>query len=233
MKRFFLIVLFAFFSTAYASPDEPKENIDYVLLKTPLPVENPKKVEVIEFFGYYCPHCYSLDQTMVQWKEKHLNDVTFKRVHVKFNDYMQGQQKIFYTLSSLGKLSNPLHHALFHAVQTKRIDFNNEKTRLALAKELGIDQQTFLKTYESDAVATSCQNAETLQEIFQFEGVPCLIVDGKYLTSLSIVAEGNQFAGTEEEAQQLMLKIIDHLIDRELKNRPKEAKITKKSLKSR
>ena len=38
-----------------------QEGKEYARLKNPLPVETGKKIEVIEFFSYGCPHCADLE----------------------------------------------------------------------------------------------------------------------------------------------------------------------------
>ena len=42
---------------AFAQTAAPQEGKDYTRLANPVPVETGKKIEVIEFFSYGCPHC--------------------------------------------------------------------------------------------------------------------------------------------------------------------------------
>ena len=42
---------------AIAAPNTPKAGVEYKVLGKPQPTEAGKKIEVIEFFGYFCPHC--------------------------------------------------------------------------------------------------------------------------------------------------------------------------------
>jgi len=54
--RFALIAATMVASTAFASPADPKNGVDYQTLTAPQPVQAAgKKVEVIEFFAYHCP----------------------------------------------------------------------------------------------------------------------------------------------------------------------------------
>jgi len=41
-------------TAAYGQPEPDK---DYQTIKTPQATADPKKIEVIEFFSYACPHC--------------------------------------------------------------------------------------------------------------------------------------------------------------------------------
>ena len=41
----------------------PQEGRDYKRVETPVPVPEGK-VEVVEFFGYWCPHCNAFEPTL-------------------------------------------------------------------------------------------------------------------------------------------------------------------------
>ena len=46
-------------ATASASSTNPENGKEYKVLARPQPAEMGKKVEVIEFFGYFCPKIHS------------------------------------------------------------------------------------------------------------------------------------------------------------------------------
>ena len=83
--------------TAFASPANPQKNVDYQVLKVPQPTNTGNKIEVIEFFGYFCPHCYAFDTTLTNWARKQKKNIVFKRVAVKFGESMEPHQRMFYT----------------------------------------------------------------------------------------------------------------------------------------
>ena len=218
--RFFLAICFTLTaSLAIASPDNPKNGVDYLTLEKPLPTDASKKVEVIEFFGYFCSHCYSFDSALVKWMNKHNHDVAFKRVHINFSDNMALQQRLFYTLSAMGKMTNSLHHNIFDAIQVKRTRLRNETQMADYAQKIGIDRNKFLEMYRSFTVQSLCDGAVQMQSAYQIDSVPTIVIDGKYMTSLAIVSEGNNFSGTEEQAQIMTMQVMDHLVARVLKNR--------------
>ena len=69
--RFAVAALGLVASTAFASPADPKLGTDYVQLASPQPVQAVgKKVEVIEFFMYHCPHCNVLEPFLAEWVKK-------------------------------------------------------------------------------------------------------------------------------------------------------------------
>ena len=52
------------FAAAGAIAQQP-----YKLLDPPQPTEASGKIEVIEFFWYGCPHCYSLEPNVAAWSK--------------------------------------------------------------------------------------------------------------------------------------------------------------------
>ena len=54
--------------------------LPYKVLEQPQPTDGGGKIEVIEFFWYGCPHCYSLEPFVNSWAKSVPKDVVFKRV---------------------------------------------------------------------------------------------------------------------------------------------------------
>lgn len=51
-------------SSAPAAPAELNEGVNYTVLSTPIPQQQAGKIEVLEFFGYFCPHCAHLEPVL-------------------------------------------------------------------------------------------------------------------------------------------------------------------------
>src|SRR5438309_7337673 len=104
MKRFMVYVLcmLAALALASAGAAEVTEGKDYARLKNAQPVETGKKIEVIEFFSYGCPHCNDLEPILDAWVAKLPPDVQFRRVPVMFQERWQALARIYYTLDAMG-----------------------------------------------------------------------------------------------------------------------------------
>src|SRR4029077_14890089 len=89
--------------SAAAQTAEPQEGREYLRLKNPQPVETGKKIEVIEFFSYGCPHCGGFEPILQAWIKSAPADVQFRRVPVMFQDRWVPLAKIYYTLEALGE----------------------------------------------------------------------------------------------------------------------------------
>ncbi|MBO4790615.1 MAG: thiol:disulfide interchange protein DsbA/DsbL [Oxalobacter sp.] len=227
MKAFLrqLVVLLVFglaAVTAFAKPSNPQLNVDYQMLAVPQDAEAGKKVEIIEFFGYFCGHCYQLDLPITNWARQNKNRVLFRRVHVKFGDGMAMQQRMFYTLAAMGELTNGMHHKIFKAMQEQRYPFRTDVQVFRWIEENGIDRPKFVEMFNSFYVDALCQQGVGYLDTYKVDGVPMVVVDGRFVTSPAIISEGNKTEMTEQEAINGTLKVLDNLVNRALQERVKK-----------
>ena len=212
-SRWIAVMLLGFMTfSAFASPSAPVKNVDYQVLSTPQPVDTGNKVEVIEFFGYFCPHCYAFDTSLTNWARKHKKDVVFKRVVVKFSESMALHQKLFYTLSAMDVLTNELHHKIFDAIQVQHVSLRTDEQIFDFIEQNGIDRKKFMDMYQSFYVQVLCNKAVEMQSSYEIEGVPMIAINGKYLTSPAIVSSGNNMDLSEAEMHQQTRKVMDALV---------------------
>ena len=62
------VLLAAFVSVGAPAIAQPLvSGKDYRALQPAQPVDNPKRIEVIEFFWYGCPHCADLQPALKAW----------------------------------------------------------------------------------------------------------------------------------------------------------------------
>ena len=216
-------------TAAFASPANPQKNVDYQVLKVPQPTNTGNKIEVIEFFGYFCPHCYAFDTTLTNWARQQKKNIVFKRVAVKFSESMEPHQRMFYTLSAMDELTNELHHKIFEAVQVQRVNLRTDEQIFDFVEKHGIDRKKFAEMYKSFYVKMLGNKAVEMQSTYEIEGVPMIIIDGKYLTSPAIVSSGNQMDLTEQEMHVQTLKVMDALVAKAQKEKAAARKGSKKA----
>lgn len=179
--------------TAGASPANPVNGVDYRTLDKAQPTDSGKKVEVIEFFWYACPHCNAFEPSLEAWVKKEGSNIVFKRVPVAFRDSFIPQQKLYYTLEAMGKLEE-LHPKIFHAIHSERKSLDTDAAITDFVVKQGIDKNKFLELYNSFGVQTKVRRARQLQVDYNIDGVPTVAINGRYMTSPSIVGAsiGNQ-----------------------------------------
>ncbi len=153
---------------------------DYLEISPHLAVDVPKgKVEVIEFFGYFCPHCNVFEPMLAQWLKKIPPYIVFKRVPVAFDSRAKAMQQLYYTLEAMGKVES--HHTqVVAAVHVKKMKPLSDQEVMDWAKTSGLDFATFKKTYESFSVAGKPARASQLVNAFQVSGVPYFGIQGRY-----------------------------------------------------
>lgn len=167
---------------ALAQFKKPVAGTDYQVLDVRAPVEAPAgKIEVVEFFWYNCPHCNAFELTLVDWVKKLPRDIAFRRVPVAFNDTFVPQQKLFYTLESLGLLDK-LHAKVFAAIHVEKLNLSKAEAIVEWVGKNGVDQAKFVKEYNSFGVFTKAQKGSQLQNAYKVEGVPALGVAGRFYT---------------------------------------------------
>ena len=188
---------------ARAQGATPVEGKDFVRLPTPAPVAAPAgKVEVVEFFSYGCPHCYSFEPLLEPWIKKLPADVAFRRVPAAFNASWEGLAKIYYALEATGQVE-AMHKRIFAAIHVQRQKLDKEADIAAFVKSAGGDDAKFLDAFKSFGVATKLRQGKQLAEAYKIDGVPTLGIHGRWFTAGSL-------AGTHERA----LAVADQLIVR-------------------
>jgi len=161
----------------------------------------PGQVEILEVFWLGCPHCYSLEPRIQNWKKNKPAYVKFVGEHVMWGPAHRSHARLFYTLQVLGK-SDELVPKAFEEIHHKgnmlvaADDSQSQRLQLAFAKANGISEADFKREYNGFAVNTRLQRAEEIMRRYKVESVPYFVINGKYHTDVSM-------AGGEEQLIQL------------------------------
>jgi len=209
-RAFTLLTLLCLSGLVGAQSQKIEEGFDYRILPIAQPVETKGKVEVIEFFWYGCPHCYDFEPELTSWMKRQPKDVAFRRVPVAFRDDFMPHSQLFYALEALGK-GDALNEKVMYAMHKENKRLLTESEIADWVASQGIDRNTFLATYRSFAVASKARAAKQLAEAYRIDGVPTIVMQGKYVTSPSI-------AGTKAKA----IAVMDYLEEKIRKNKYKQ-----------
>jgi thiol:disulfide interchange protein DsbA len=196
---------------ATASPAAPINGVEYQTLATAQPTDTGKKIEVIEFFAYYCPHCNSLEPLLAAWVKKQGDNIVFKRVHVPRDPSVLPQQRLFFTLEAMGLL-NQHHKNVFDAMHVERNRLNRDEQVFDWAAAQGIDRQKFIDTYRSFGVQAKVKRADGMMDSYKIESWPTIIVDGRFQASPHLASAGMQGNPSEPELHAAALQVMDFLV---------------------
>ncbi|MFS2026613.1 MULTISPECIES: thiol:disulfide interchange protein DsbA/DsbL [Massilia] len=185
--RFALLATVLAASTAFASPTDPKSGVEYVTLAQPQPVQaTGKKVEVIEFFMYHCPHCNALEPQLEQWVKKQGDNIVFKRVHLPSSGPNDPEAHLRLTLEALGK-AEEFQPKVFKAWHVDRLRLNTDAAIIDWASKNGLDRNKFLDAWNSFGVTTKLRRLPQITSDYKVDSVPTIVIDGKYQTSPALV----------------------------------------------
>jgi thiol:disulfide interchange protein DsbA len=155
----------------------------YTELKPPQPTEaDAKKIEVVEFFWYGCPHCYNLEPYLERWQKTLPPDVQFRRVPAVFNQRWGHDAAIYYTFEALG-LVDKLHRPFFDAIHRDRLDSANEQAMSQWLQKQGVDPKKFMETMKSFSVQSKTRRAVQVTTGYKIDGTPAMAVQGRYTVS--------------------------------------------------
>jgi thiol:disulfide interchange protein DsbA len=164
----------------HATAADLEEGKDFKRLAKPQPVETGKKIEVIEFFSFSCPHCKDLEPFLTQWIKKLPPDVQLRRIPVQFQPAWIGTSKVWFTLEGLGK--EDLAPVVFKAIHEQNLRLDQEKPFFDWAEKQGLDRKKVEEMYGSFTVNSKVSRAKAQAQTYNIQSVPSFIVDGKYTT---------------------------------------------------
>lgn len=184
-----------------ASGEGYKSGRDYLTLARPAPTQAKLgQLEVVEFFWYNCPHCNEFEPMLEGWSRRLPKGVVLRRVPIAFRADFEPQQRLYYTLESMGRVAD-LHKKVFATIHSEKQPLNTPEQIAAWAEKQGLNKEAFSTAFNSFSVSTEVRKASQLQEAFQIDGVPSLGIAGRFYTSA-------------EQAQSLprALQVADFLI---------------------
>lgn len=178
------------------------EGKEYKLISPPQKPESGKKIEVIEFFSYACPHCSAFEPVLEAW-EKHLPpEAVLRRVPVSFLMNADNFMHAYYALETIGAVQ-AAQLKIFQAIHIERQRLDTAENIAAFLGKNGVDAGKFLAAFKSFSVATSVTRAKKMVADYKVESVPTLVVAGRWMTSPSQ-------AGSQERS----LAVAEQLVQR-------------------
>ena len=199
-RRTFLAALAATGVLAAAGAHAQQLGKEFTLLSPPQPSEGGGKVEVLEFFSYACGHCYRLEPFLEAWTKKLPPDVVFKRVPGAGSDAWTQLATLYYSFEAMGKL-DALHAKAFEAMHAQNVNLAAARTREPWLQKNGIDVAQYQAVERSFSVQSKVSRAKQMMGAYKVDGVPMLVVNGKYVTS-------NAHAGGPEG----VVRVLDFLV---------------------
>lgn len=152
------------------------------------------KLEVREYFSFYCPHCFKFEPIMADVKKDLPEGATFEMNHVDFlraaSPKVQGMLSKAVVVAKQMGMEKKMVEAIFNYLQVQRAFITSEKDIRNIFVLNGADGEKFDKLMKSFAVNSQAKIMKKNQEYFSnrkgadgkaaLNAVPTVIVNGKY-----------------------------------------------------
>ena len=186
----------AFLALATALPaSAATEGTDYEVVKTEVAPLQKDKIEVTEFFAYWCPHCKDLEPILL----KHAK--TFKKDTVLHEGRDFGFARLAAAVKQAG-LRDQADPVIFEAFASQRIDLGKDAVlREWLPAQSAFDGKKVLAAYDSFSNKNMAEQMKTWTNQYEITGTPTVIVGGKYKVNFQQGFDGG-------------MKVIDELVQK-------------------
>ena len=175
-----------------ASEDTFSEGVHYRPVTPQVPTSTQEgTVEVVELFWYGCPHCFDLEPYIAKWLKTKPETIEFIRLPATLNPRWITHARTFYALELMGTLEQ-IHPKLYSAIHNQGRKLKSLQSVTRFLDQQGVDEDSFLAAYNSLAVETKLRRAMQLNKQYAATGVPAAVVNGKYLTSVSMAGGYDQ-----------------------------------------
>lgn len=204
MKKWLFVALTALFSVSVQAQDLT-EGKQYITVKGQQRTAQP---EVIEFFSFYCPHCYSFEaQYHIPQKitEALPEGTSFKQYHVNFLGRQSENLTRAWALAMAINAESKVKLPLFQAAQANKLSSMDDIRKIFIAN--GISAEQFDGGINSFAVNGLIAKQQNLAEKYQVRGVPDFYVNGKYRVNMEGLAhDANSFVNEYVETVKGLLQ---------------------------
>ncbi len=195
-----LLIAAAFSTNALANNSGLLAGVEYKKVPKEQSIA-PFKSKVVEVFLYTCPSCYNLEPSLEKWLSTKPNHVEFELMPAIFNrPKFIFLGKTFYTLKELGILDKG-HKAYFEAIHRDNKQIYSVEELAKFFSQFGVKESDFIATFNSFKVDQLVRKARQLTQAYGVEGVPSIIVNGKYRTDVPM-------SGSPEELWEVVNKLI-------------------------
>lgn len=181
----FCLSLLVSFAAPVSAADEFgfSQGVEYKSIAQPQSIA-PHSKKVVEVFYYGCPHCYDLEPSLHEWLKTKPQSVHFEQMPAVLNNpnwiFMA---KVFYTAKELGVLEQA-HGPFFSALHRDKKPLFSVDAIAEFFTQFGVKTDDFKATFGSFKVDQLVRNAMKTTQAYGIEGVPAVIVNGKYLTDV-------------------------------------------------
>ena len=185
----------------------------YQVLTSAGPRSSAEPIEVVEFFWYGCPACFSFEPLVERWKQQLPDDVRFIRIPVMWSADHERYARLYYAAEALGRIDE-MHQQVFRDFHLDNRRLRNDADVEAFFARFGVSAEQFRDAWNAFSVTSNLNNARRLGSPagYGINSTPTVVVNGRY------IANGPDLTSLND-----VLAVTDELIARERQARLAEA----------
>lgn len=178
------------FSTFNAQAREYKPGVDYEVKETKL----TEKPEIREFFSFFCPHCYEVEQMFTPLNREFVNkaEVVYNPVWQIGGELGKRTQSAYAVAKKLGK-ENEIRALLFKRIKQTEGHLQSNDDFAYIFDIVGVNAKSYRDELKTAEVKALISNYNQKIADYGLNSVPQIIVNGKYLINLSNVQDQNDY----------------------------------------
>lgn len=161
-----------------------EEGRDYERIAEPGPFQPlDGRIEVVEMFGYTCPHCAHFEPQLAAWVARLPEAVRFTPVPAAFGGPWDAWARAYYAAEQLG-VARRGHAALFKALhEDHSLPMQNVSPQqlAGFYARYGAAEAAYVAALKSDAVQEKVKQARAFALRTKIPGTPALVINGQYL----------------------------------------------------
>ncbi|MDO2948652.1 thiol:disulfide interchange protein DsbA/DsbL [Aeromonas simiae] len=190
MKKILLFIAAMLMMPMVHAAPEFKEGVNYEVVKQ----TGSAQPEVLEFFSYYCPHCYKFEPIASELKKSLPQGVSFKKNPVAFLGREMGpEMQRAYAVANLLEVEGKLTPVIFSKLHEQKQFPQSRDDVKQIFVDNGVKGEEFDGAVDSFAVSGMVSQFDRNTEEFQIRGVPAFVVNGKYLIKIESITSQDQF----------------------------------------
>lgn len=187
-KIMFFIAAMLMMPVVQAAP-EFQEGVNYEVIK-PTGTTQP---EVMEFFSYYCPHCYQFEPIAQALKKSLPQGVAFKKNPVSFLGREMGpEMQRAYAVAHLLNAEETVSPVLFEKLHQRQYPQSRAEIKQWFVDN-GVTGEAFDGAVDSFAVSGMVAQYDRNTQEMKIRGVPAFVVNGKFLVRNESIRSQAQF----------------------------------------
>ncbi len=151
---------------------------EFILVEGKANTHEPGKVKMIEFFDFFCSHCYSLHKSMPLFKNRYGEKLEVTLVGFPLRKASFLPLEAYEIAIEQGK-GEEMMDALFSAIHDDKKELGDIESLTEIAEAVGLNGEEFADALSSGEKKSIVNAHRELGNSYNLKGTPTLIFDGQ------------------------------------------------------